>query len=80
MGRPTSPALPSDEAEGVETTKPDLEVGSFLCHPSKKIYGNGKSLFLTGDTSLNRWFSIVILVFRGVNNSAVELKRCTAFV
>lgn len=27
MGRPTSPALPSDEAEGVETTKPDLEVG-----------------------------------------------------
>jgi len=25
MGRPTSPALPSDEAEGVETTKPDLE-------------------------------------------------------
>lgn len=26
MGRPTSPALPSDEAEGVETTKPDLEV------------------------------------------------------
>lgn len=27
MGRPTSPALPSDEAEGVETTKPDLEAG-----------------------------------------------------
>ena len=49
----------------------------FHCMPPiENEYGNGTSLFLTGDTSLNRWFSIVILVFRGVNSSAVEKMHC----